>query len=138
MLAWSLLLELEASKDEVSSLHSQAGKDKEAMEEDYQNALELIFSYGYRCCAYKHIICGDLLGIQDGRPDSTDLIPPEFFCEPTTLTTIESQGCRGRFGRSGKGSRGTWLTSFPMLVLVIFGDFLQGVPFCHQYAYYFL
>ena len=31
----SLLLELEASKDEVSSLHSQAGKDKEAMEEDY-------------------------------------------------------------------------------------------------------
>ena len=31
----SLLLELGATKDEVSSLHSQAGKDKEAMEEDY-------------------------------------------------------------------------------------------------------
>ena len=31
----SLLLELEASKDKVYSLHSQAGKDKEAMEEDY-------------------------------------------------------------------------------------------------------
>ena len=31
----SLLLELEASKDEVPSLHSHAGKDKEAMEEDY-------------------------------------------------------------------------------------------------------
>ena len=30
----SLLLELEASKDEVSALHSQAGKDKEAMVED--------------------------------------------------------------------------------------------------------
>ena len=43
----SLLLELGASKDEVSSLHSQAGKDKEAMEEDYQKALELIFAYGY-------------------------------------------------------------------------------------------
>ena len=39
----SLLLELEASKDEVSSLHSQVGKDKESMEEDYQKALELIF-----------------------------------------------------------------------------------------------
>ena len=36
----SLLLELEASKDEVSSLHSQAGKDKGSMEEDYQKALE--------------------------------------------------------------------------------------------------
>ena len=31
----SLLLEIGAAKDEVSSLHSQAGKDKEAMEEDY-------------------------------------------------------------------------------------------------------
>ena len=30
----SLLLELEAFKDEVSSLHSQVGKDKEAMKED--------------------------------------------------------------------------------------------------------
>ena len=30
----SLLLELGAAKDEASSLHSQAGKDKEAMEED--------------------------------------------------------------------------------------------------------
>ena len=43
----SLLLELETSKDEVSSLHSQAGKDKEAIKEDYQKALELIFTYGY-------------------------------------------------------------------------------------------
>ena len=43
----SLLLELGATKDEVSSLHSQAGKDKVAMEEDYQKALEVIFAYGY-------------------------------------------------------------------------------------------
>ena len=35
----SLLLELEATKDEVSSLLSQAGRDKEAMEEEYQKAL---------------------------------------------------------------------------------------------------
>ena len=43
----SLLLELRATKGEVSSLHSQASKDKEAMEEDYQKALEVIFAYGY-------------------------------------------------------------------------------------------
>ena len=36
----SLLLELEASKDEVFSLHSQAGKDMEAMVEEYQKSLE--------------------------------------------------------------------------------------------------
>ena len=39
----SLLLELKASNDEVSSLHSQASKDKEAMEEDYQKAWSLFF-----------------------------------------------------------------------------------------------
>ena len=31
----SLLLELRATKDEMSSLHSQASRDKEAMEEEY-------------------------------------------------------------------------------------------------------
>ena len=31
----SLLLEIEATRDEVSSLHSQAARDKEAMEKDY-------------------------------------------------------------------------------------------------------
>ena len=55
----SLLLELMVDKDKVSSLHSQVSKDKEAMEEDYQKALEVIFAYGYECCAFKHNICRD-------------------------------------------------------------------------------
>ena len=52
----SLLLELGVEKDEVSSLQSQAGKDKETMEEDYQKALKVIFSYGYGWCMFKHNI----------------------------------------------------------------------------------
>ena len=75
----SLLLELEASKDEVSSLHSQMRKDKGAMGEDYHKALEQILAYGYRCYAFKHSICGDHPGIPDGIPNSTDPLPPEFF-----------------------------------------------------------
>ena len=75
----SLLLELEASKDEVSSLHSQVGKDKEAMEEDNQKALEQIFAYGYGCYAFKHNICSDQLGILEGMPDSINPLPSEFF-----------------------------------------------------------
>ena len=55
----SLLLEIVTVKDEVSSFHSQAGKDKEAMEDNYKKALELIFAYDYGCCAFKHNICGD-------------------------------------------------------------------------------
>ena len=43
----SLLLELEASKREVSSLHAPASKDREDMANDYHGSLNLIFSYGY-------------------------------------------------------------------------------------------
>ena len=42
----SLLLELGTVKDEVSYLQSQAGKDKEDMEEKYQKAMEVILAYG--------------------------------------------------------------------------------------------
>ena len=55
----SLLLELRTVKDEVSSLQSQACKDKEGMKEEYQKALEVIFAYGYSCCVFKHNIYGD-------------------------------------------------------------------------------
>ena len=57
----SLLLEIGMVKDVVSSLHSQSNKDKEAMEEEYQKALEVIFAYGYGCCVLKHNICRDQL-----------------------------------------------------------------------------
>ena len=68
----SLLLEVEATKDEVCSFQSQAGKDKATMEGDYQKALELIFAYGYRCCMFKHNIYGDQLEVPNDMPDSSD------------------------------------------------------------------
>ena len=55
----SLLLELGTVKHEVSSLQSQVSQDREAMEKEYQKALDVIFSYGYGCCVFKHNICGD-------------------------------------------------------------------------------
>ena len=58
------------------------GKDKEAIEEDYNKALELIFSYGYKCCAFKHNIYGDQLEVPDGMPNYSDPLMPEFFINP--------------------------------------------------------
>ena len=77
-----LLLELEASKGEVSSLHAQVGKDKEDMVKDYQGSLKLIFAYGYGCCTFKNNICGDRLEIPNGMPNSANPLPPEFFVNP--------------------------------------------------------
>ena len=83
----SLFLELKLAKDEVSSLHSQAGKDKKAMDEDYQKALELIFAYGNGCCVFKHNICGDQPEVPDGMPDSYDSFLPNFFAKPRCPST---------------------------------------------------
>ena len=65
----SLLLELEASKGEVSSLHARESKDREDMVKDYYGSLELILVYSYGCCAFKNNIYGDLTEIPDGIPD---------------------------------------------------------------------
>ena len=103
----SLLLELEASKCEVSSLHARASKDRKDMVEDYQGSLDLIFSYGYGCCAFKKKICRDRSDIMDGMPNSPNPFPPEFFdnlrCPPAPATVeaidveLDQGGAAGDF-----------------------------------------
>ena len=73
----SLMLEIRATIDKVSSFHSQTGMDKAAMEKDYQKALELIFAYGYGWCIFKHNICSDQPDVPDDMPTSSRVL-----CEP--------------------------------------------------------
>ena len=54
----SLLLELGTSKNKVSALQAQALKEKKALEEAYKESFDVIFNYGYGCCAFAHNICG--------------------------------------------------------------------------------
>ena len=75
------------------------------MEEDYQKALEVIFTYGYRCCMFKHNICGSQPEVPDGMPDSSDPLPPKYFANPrcplvlvvTEATTTEVDLTESRF-----------------------------------------
>ena len=68
------------------------------MEKEYQNALEVIFTYGYGCCVFKHNICGDHPEVPEGMPNSADPLPHEFFvnlnCPPVQMaveaTVIEA------------------------------------------------
>ena len=53
------------------------------MVRDYQGSLELIFTYGYGCCAFKNNICGDWPEILNGMYDSANPLPPEFFVNPS-------------------------------------------------------
>ena len=52
------------------------------MEKDYQNAFKLMFAYGYECCMFKHIICGDQPEVPNGMLDSFDPLPLEFLVNP--------------------------------------------------------
>ena len=66
----------------MSSLKSQVGKDKAALKEDYQKALEMIVAYGYGCYIFKHNINGDHPEVPNGMPDSSEMLALEFFVNP--------------------------------------------------------
>ena len=96
--------------------------------EDYQKALEHIFTYGHGCCAFKHNIHGDWPGIPDGMPDSVDPLSPEFFCKsgvPLGPTTVKAKAVEVHLVEEAKGPgrgcrcRGARLTNSLILVLVI-------------------
>ena len=103
------MLELEASKREVSSLHAQASKDREDMVEDYHGSLDLIFSYGYGCCDFKNNIYEDRPDISNGMPDFSNPLPLEFFDNPRcppALTAIKAIDAEVSQGRAARGSEG--------------------------------
>ena len=78
----SLLLELGTCKDEGSAIRVEALKEKKALEEAYEEGFDVIFNYGYGCCAFAHNICGSQPEVPDGMPDKSKLLSPEFFINP--------------------------------------------------------
>ena len=49
------------------------------MREAYEGSLDLIFNYGYGCCAFAHNICGSYPEVPDGMLDTSKALSPEFF-----------------------------------------------------------
>ena len=78
----SLFVELGASKDELSAFHAEVAKEKKALEAEYDAGFEVIFNYGYGCCAFAHNICGSKPRIPAGMPDTLNPLPLEFFVNP--------------------------------------------------------
>ena len=78
----SLLVELGASKDELSAFLIEVSKEKKALEAEYDAGFEAIFNYGYGCCAFMHNICGSKPKIPNGMPGMSKPLTPEFFVNP--------------------------------------------------------
>ena len=68
----SLLLKLGANKEELSAFWAEASKEKKVVEEAFDAGFNVIFNYGYGCCAFAHNICGSEPMILDGMLDTSD------------------------------------------------------------------
>ena len=78
----SLLVELEASKYELSAFRAEVDKEKKALEAEYDAGFEAIFNYGYGCCAFVHNICISKPKIPDRMSGTSEPLTPEFFVNP--------------------------------------------------------
>ena len=78
----SLLLELGANKDELSAFQAEASKEQKAVEEAFDAGFNVIFNYGYGCCAFAHNIYGSEPVILDRMLDTSKPLPLEFFINP--------------------------------------------------------
>ena len=75
----SLLVELGARKDELLAFQAEASKEKKAFEEEFDAGFEVIFNYGYGCCAFAHNIYVSKPQIPVGMLDTSKPLPLEFF-----------------------------------------------------------
>ena len=78
----SLLLELGASKGELIGVLVEASKEKKALDEAFDAGFDVIFNYGYGCCAFTHNISVTEPVFLDGIPNTSKPLPPEFFINP--------------------------------------------------------
>ena len=77
-----LIMELGASKDELSAFQAKVTMEKKAMEKEFDVSGDVIFNYGYGCCAFAHNICGSEPMIPAEMPDTIKPLPLEFFINP--------------------------------------------------------
>ena len=100
----SILLELGMAKDEVFSIRTKAFKEKKALEEVYKEGFDVIFNYGYGCCAFAH----NIYGSQPEVPDGMEPLSLEFFINPRCPpSAIPAEAATGKVGPSNELARVT-------------------------------
>ena len=86
----SLIMELGASKEELLTFQAKVTKEMKEMEEEFNASSNVIFNYGYDCCAFAHKICGREPMIPVGMTDTMKSLPPEFFIYPRCPASASS------------------------------------------------
>ena len=92
----SLLVELETTKDDFAAFQERKFAERSALEAEFDASSDVIFNYGYGCCAFAHNIRRSKPKIPHEMSDSSTPLTPEFFVNPRcpsgssfALSTIE-------------------------------------------------
>ena len=88
----SLLVELGASKEELFAFLPEVAKEKKALEAEYDAGFEVIFNYGYGCCAFAHDIYGSKPKIPYGMSGTLEPLTPKFFVNPRCPLVVVPTG----------------------------------------------
>ena len=95
----SLIKKVEDGKEELAAFQAKAIAEKEAMEAEFDASSDLIFNYGYGCCAFAHDICGRKPMIPAGMLDMSEPLPLEFFVNPRCPPSASSGPLGAAVGR---------------------------------------
>ena len=78
----ALIIELGAVKDDFAVFREKAAAEKEMMEAAFDLSGDMLFNYGYGCCAFPYNICGSKLEISDDMPKPSVPLTADFFANP--------------------------------------------------------
>ena len=78
----SLLVELGITKDDFADFRESSSVERSALEAEFDASSDVIFNYGYGCCAFAHDIRRSKPKIPPGMPDTSTSLTPEFFVNP--------------------------------------------------------
>ena len=78
----SLVMELGATKGDFATFREKSSAEKSALEAEFDNSGDIIFSYDYDCCAFVHDIRGSKPLIPSRMPDAPTALTPDFFVNP--------------------------------------------------------
>ena len=92
----SLLVELGTTKDDFTAIRERSFAERLALEAKFDASNDVIFNYGYGCCAFAHDIRGSKPKILDGMLDTSTPLTLKFFVNPRcppgssfVLSTVE-------------------------------------------------
>ena len=69
-------MEPKATKYDFMAFREKTSTEKTTMEAEFDASSDVIFNYGYGCCAFMHNICGSDPLIPAGMPNTSTPLTP--------------------------------------------------------------